>query len=242
VEVLRKAERDRGLVEVAEAGPDLPYRLWGGPFPEGVKAGYTTAALAGDVASDMRCVAEGVGGAAGIASMKQVHGRDVRTVDAPGVYRCDGIFSRLRSLALVVRTADCLPLVFHSARESVSGVVHMGWRSAEAGILENTGYDLSRFSCVAGPGLRRCCYSVGEDFAARARIGAFVRKSGGSYFFDPIAFVASELERLGLPRGAFFDAGICSHCSGPGLHSHRRTLTPHRTLSFIIDQGGDEDA
>jgi copper oxidase (laccase) domain-containing protein len=244
MEVLRQGQGSRGLgeIEIAYRGTGGLYYLWGRPFPARVCAGFTSASLEGSPWLDMPRVMAGIGVRAGIASMRQVHGSEVRTVGGPGTYQCDGIFSRSGSLALVVRTADCLPLVFYSAGESVSGVVHMGWRSADSGILQNTGFDLSSFVCVAGPGLRRCCYKVGEDFSRRNRIGPFVERRGGSHFFDPIAFSKAELQRCGLPAGAFYDSGICSLCSDRTLHSYRRTGSSHRTLTFIICGGGSRDA
>lgn len=238
--MLRKVERPRGLSRVETVKRDRlgRYYLWGAPLGRAC-GGFSSAALEGNVPLEMPSVTASFGRAAPLAWMRQVHGPDVKVVSGPGHYQCDGIFTRSPGLALVVRTADCLPLVFHSDSERSSGVVHMGWRSAESGILENMGVDISSFACVAGPGLRRCCYEVGPDFASRQRIGAYVERRGGKYFFDPIRFAADELARMGLPEGAFYDTGICSFCSDLRLHSYRRNGTSHRTLSFIVDEGGD---
>jgi YfiH family protein len=208
--------------------------IWEDVFPVSVIAGFTSPALKGDVPSEMPQVLASLGKGSKLAYMKQVHGPDVQLIEEPGVYECDGLFTRESDLALVVRTADCLPLIFYSEKTRAVGVVHMGWRSAAAGILEHIPFDLSSFTCVAGVGLRPCCYRVGDDFLENGRMKASVTRRQNSYYFDPIDIVRRSLVRNGLREGNFFDAGDCSFCSGEKFHSHRRTGTTDRTLSFIV--------
>jgi YfiH family protein len=208
--------------------------IWEDVFPVSVIAGFTSGALKGDVPSEMPQVLSSLGKGSKLAFMKQIHGPDVKLIEEPGVYECDGLFTMKSDLALVVRTADCLPLVFYSEKRRAVGVVHMGWRSAAAGILEYIPFDLASFICVAGAGLRACCYQVGDDFLENPRMKTFVTRRQKSYYFDPIDFARRGLVRNGLRESNFFDAGDCSFCSGEGFHSHRRTGTTDRTLSFIV--------
>ncbi len=208
--------------------------IWEDVFPVSVIAGFTSPAIKGDVPSDIPQVLASLGKDAKLAHMKQVHGPDVKMIESPGVYECDGLFTRESDLALIVRTADCLPLVFYSEKARAVGVVHMGWRSAAAGILEYIPFDLSSFTCVAGVGLRSCCYRVGDDFMENLRMKRFVTRRENSYYFDPIDFARRSLIRNGLRESNFFDAGDCSFCSGEEFHSHRRTGAADRTLSFIV--------
>lgn len=208
--------------------------IWEDVFPVFVIAGFTSGALKGDVQSEMPQVLNSLGKNSELAYMKQIHGPDVKLIEDPGVYECDGLFTRKSDLALVVRTADCLPLVFYSEKTRAVGVVHMGWRSAAAGILEYIPFELSSFICVAGVGLRACCYRVGDDFLENDRMKRFVTRRQKNYYFDPIDFARRSLVRNGLRESNFFDAGDCSFCSGEEFHSHRRTGATDRTLSFIV--------
>jgi copper oxidase (laccase) domain-containing protein len=166
--------------------------------------------------------------------MDQVHGAEVRTVESGGRYECDGIFTGLPELALVVRTADCLPLIFFSESKRVAGAVHMGWRSAAAGIIGNIPFDLSSFVCIAGVGLRSCCFRVSGDFLGQERTLPFTVRRGDASYFDPVEFARRSLIGRGLKQDCFYDAGICSYCSREGFHSHRKDGTADRTLSFIV--------
>ena len=170
----------------------------------------------------------------GISYMKQVHGADIKFIDKPGEYACDGIFTACDNMALVVKTADCMPILFHSEKEGLSGALHMGWRSAKDGILDNIAFDLSSFTVVAGVGMRRCCYRVGEEFLGHVRLKPFVNKKGDSYYFDPAGFLRHSLIRKGMKEENFIDHNTCSHCSEGGFFSHRKTATKNRTLSFVI--------
>jgi len=168
------------------------------------------------------------------AWMEQPHGAAVKEVSFPGVYKCDGLFTKSENLALIVRTADCMPIIFYSKEEGVIGVVHMGWRSADAGILDNIGYDLSSFTVIAGAGMRICCYKVGKEFLAYPEMKHFIENRAGKHYFDPIGFILEKLSRKGLKKANFIDMNICSYCSGNDFFSYRNTKTTNRTLSFVM--------
>lgn len=202
-------------------------------FPDHVAAGFTKPILKGDPANDTAKALSFRGEKFKVAWMKQVHGADIKVIDDPGLYVCDGIFTKSRGLALVVKTADCMPLIFHSEQEDIIGVVHMGWRSAKDGILGNIPYDLSLFRVAAGAGMRRCCYEVGGEFLEYANIRPYVVSQNDKYYFDALAFAKASLISKGLKEANFLDMGICSYCSKYGFFSNRKTATPDRTLTFI---------
>ena len=206
--------------------------IWSaGTGPEFI-TGFTKAHLPGDTGPDIKKALAFTGADLGVGYMKQRHGAAVLEIDSPGRYISDGIFTRSSGLALVVRTADCLPLVFYSSREKAVGAVHMGWRSARAGIIEHIGFDLTSFSCIAGVGMRKCCYKVGMEFLDYGPLAPFIEKREGALYFDPVTFARSNLISRGLRAENFFDHGECSFCSERGFHSYRRTNTGYRTLSF----------
>jgi copper oxidase (laccase) domain-containing protein len=209
--------------------------LFDASLPRNVVAGFTKPHVKGrpQTQEDALTALAFTGRALKIAYMDQVHGSDVKIVDTPAKHVCDGIFTQARDLALVVKTADCLPLLFHSEKENVIGAVHMGWRSAKDGILDNIPYDLASFRVIAGIGLRRCCYQVGDDFLAHERFVPHLERRSNRCYFDPVAFAKKSLAARGLAAGNFIDLDICSSCSQISFPSHRKTGTPDRTLNFI---------
>ncbi len=203
-----------------------------GVFLEQITAGFTKDSLEGNVLHDIKEIISP--GKPGIAYMKQVHGSKINIVDESGEYEGDGIFSKEKGLILVVRTADCLPLLFYSPKLNMIGAVHMGWRSAREGILNNINFDLSSFTVFAGPSLRKCCYEVGEEFKGYDKIREYLEERSGKIYLDPIRFARESLHRKGLKKGSFIDAEICSFCSDARVFSYRKTHTTSRTLSFIV--------
>src|SRR5689334_4541442 len=72
---------------------------------------------------------------AAVVSLNQVHGRDVIVVDAavPSERpRADAMVSDAPEVALVVRAADCVPLLMGDRRTGAVGAVHAGWRGTAA--------------------------------------------------------------------------------------------------------------
>ncbi|MGL5811138.1 MAG: laccase domain-containing protein, partial [Nocardioides sp.] len=59
--------------------------------------------------------------------MEQVHGADVEVVSGPGERpRADGIVTLRAEIALVVRAADCVPVLLADPGRGVIGAAHAG--------------------------------------------------------------------------------------------------------------------
>ncbi|MBN3040536.1 MAG: polyphenol oxidase family protein [Candidatus Omnitrophica bacterium] len=202
-------------------------------FDSSVIAGYSKPKLAGTLPDDFYKAFSCSHRDFSLSYMKQLHSDKVHVVGNPGEYSGDGLFTSAKKHFLVVKTADCLPLFFFSKRLSVAGVVHMGWRSAAGGILENIPYDLSTFKVVAGVGMRCCCYEVGKELEQCIRIKPYLKSNGERIYFDPIAFVCDSLARRGMPRDNFLDLDYCTVCHRDNFLSFRKTATSKRMLSFI---------
>ena len=77
-----------------------------------------------------------------VATMYQTHSSEIAFADSNISYKCDGIYTNKIKLPLVVKTADCVPLLMES-RKGVSAI-HAGWRGLEKSIFEK--YLLEKFS------------------------------------------------------------------------------------------------
>ncbi len=197
-----------------------------------VVAGFTKASISGRLPSGFQALLSYMGRRADFCYMNQKHLPIISLADEPGAYDADGLFSEKKSIFLVVKTADCLPILL-AGRNRRAGIIHMGWRSAKKGILKNIPFDLSGFQAFAGVGLRRCCYRVGDEFLEYPEFSFCLKKSPQGLFFDPVKFAKINLVNLGMEEDNFFDLGICSLCSQGPFFSWRRDQTANRTLSFI---------
>lgn len=111
----------------------------------------------------------------------QVHGGTVAVVGAGDAGRvidgADGLATADRGVALIVRVADCVPLLLADPRRHAVAAVHAGWRGVAAGIAaEVVRVMAERFGCrhtdlrvAIGPCIGPCHYEVDEPVLARLR-------------------------------------------------------------------------
>jgi hypothetical protein len=164
----------------------------------------------------------------------QVHGRRVVTVEerpAEGetvdAGSCDALVTRLAGVALVVQTADCVPVLL--VVSDAIGAVHAGWRGAAANVagaamesLLALTEDPGSVRAWLGPAIGPCCYEVGGEVAGQFA-AEFVRPSGdGRPRLDLPAVVRSQLEAAGVRPGNIVVGAACTRCGGERFASWRR--------------------
>lgn len=168
---------------------------------------------------------------------RQIHGRALASL-APEqgdvfrgttcVGRCDGLLTAEPGVALVVWTADCVPVLL--ASDVAVAAVHAGWRGAAAGIVPAAvrrlelehGVRPDRLEVVLGPAVETCHYPVGPEVvaalaAAGVPRGAWERAGR----VDVRSYLAAQLAQLGVAPEQVRRVGGCTACS-PELASYRR--------------------
>lgn len=136
-------------------------------------------------------------------------------------------------VALVVLTADCLPIVLYDPVNHAVAAVHAGWKGSVAGIaaqaleslIQNVGTQPSDILVFFGPAAKVCCYEVQQDFCELVKnnqlaCAALIKRSDKTYF-DKVLFNKSLLVSLGVkPENINEQYNLCTICT-PGFHSHR---------------------
>ncbi len=178
--------------------------------------------------------------------LRQVHGGHVVVVTRPGEHRgaeADGAVTASPGAVLMVRTADCGPVVLTSDR--VVGVAHAGWRGLAAGVVERTleamvglGAQPNAIVARVGPLIRSRCYEFGaQDLAALARtLGEQVRAetAWGAPALDTAAAITTVLHRAGVER--VLDSATCTACS-PRHFSYRARGEAGRQAALVWLEG-----
>lgn len=146
--------------------------------------------------------------------MNQVHGSRLAFVDregGPGVVmaKTDGLWTDRQGVMLVVKTADCAPLLLWSEHAGVVAVLHCGWKGFKNGLIETFGQlcrdrklDVSSFSAFIGPHLRREQFEVRQDFVDQlppSRRRYLVRQEGG-YRYDLTGGIVQTLQAAGISQ------------------------------------------
>ena len=127
-------------------------------------------------------ILESVGFQNQVATMDQTHSSEIEFADSCISYKCDGIYTDKIKLPLVVKTADCVPILM----ESIKGVsaTHAGWRGLEMSIFEKSIaiHDISSLKISIGPHARKCCYEVGVEFLEK--FNKSINKVEDKYYLD----------------------------------------------------------
>lgn len=164
------------------------------------------------------------------ARLTQVHGDEVLVVDAPmglgEVPTGDALVTTTRGLGLMVRVADCVPVVMADAAAGVIGAVHSGRPGTALDITTRTVETMRRHGAAdlvawIGPHVCGSCYEVPESL--REQVSAlvpetFAETSWGTPSLDLGAGVRAQLERAGVE---VVDVGGCTR-EESSLHSYRR--------------------
>ncbi|MHB1295377.1 MAG: peptidoglycan editing factor PgeF [Anaerolineae bacterium] len=146
---------------------------------------------------------------------------DALLTDAPGV-------------ALLLRFADCVPVLFHDAERGVVGITHAGWQGTAQRIAAKTAQAMmARYGCrpeslqaAIGPSIGPCCFEVGPEVveAIRASVpeaawGGVLHEEAERPHVDLWQANVCQLQEMGLQRIEV--AGLCTQCHRDAFYSHR---------------------
>lgn len=200
-----------------------------------------------------------------VVRARQMHGDGILQVDEaldgrPGFPRClveeetgyDALITRLAGRALVVSTADCLPILIHDQVRGAVAAVHAGWRgtaqrvAGKALLAMRTAYGTDPADCRAaiGPGIRGCCFEVdGPVMEAMARAlpdweAHATPNRPGHCLLDLGKINRAILEQAGVPTDQVEDTELCTACRSDLFFSHRAEKgRTGRMMNFILLKG-----
>lgn len=191
-----------------------------------------------------------------VVGSPQIHSTEIRVVtpenggegitrDVP--YPCDGFVTEHKGVSLIVRVADCAPVLLKGTRADgslVVGAVHAGWRGAAAGIAPKAArmlFEMGAETVVAaiGPSIGSCCYRVGEDMRdsvaalqGREFANRHITERDGALYAN-VAGISEELMReVGVSEIDVLDE--CTNCKSWLYHSHRATGGVRGTMAAVI--------
>ena len=238
--LLLHPERSEGLAPHAEVQHAIFTRLGG--QSQGAFRSLNVGSLVGDDPAVVHANHELIWAslslqAAAAVTARQVHGARVGVVGRSDggsvVPSTDALISAEPGVALLLRFADCVPLVLYDPRRQAIGLAHAGWRGTVAGVVPNTVAALqSAFGCHpadliagVGPAIGPCCYEVGPDVVAEVE-GVFGKGTAllsaqpdRAVHLDLPAAVHRQLQLCGLVQ--IEHSGLCTSCRTDEFFSHR---------------------
>ena len=140
--------------------------------------GFTAEDTREAVLMNRRLLAEAVSGekATPLIALRQFHSNLLSVASSADAgrdraRRADGLMTAEPGLLLAIQTADCIPILVADRRQRVVAAFHAGWRGTVRRIVElgigrmraEFGSQPKDLMAAIGPGIRACCYAVGEE-------------------------------------------------------------------------------
>jgi YfiH family protein len=206
-------------------------------------------------------------GASSSVGLTQVHGNAVVVVkrgDPPPVDRpeADILISDDPTRAIIVRAADCVPLLMADRASGAVAAVHAGWRGTAASaaraalhaLQDHFGVHPANVVAAIGPSIAPCCYEVGTEL-----VDAFAAAGHERYLIDRW-FIArpprrgsrerpklrldvaganrDQLILAGVPEAQIHMAGLCTAMNLDVLTSFRVEKEKAGRLAGVIRATG----
>jgi hypothetical protein len=162
--------------------------------------------------------------------MHQVHGGEVVVVDdlpASGPSECDAMVATVPGVALLVRAADCVPVLLGDPLAGVAAAVHCGRGGLTAGVVPAAvarmrGVGADQITAWLGPHVCGACYEVPDGM--RSEVASAVPEAWSVTSWDTPALdlgagVRTQLASAGVDT--IHETGGCTR-EDPDFPSHRR--------------------
>ncbi|MEJ2208419.1 MAG: peptidoglycan editing factor PgeF [Anaerolineae bacterium] len=172
-----------------------------------------------------------------VVTARQVHGNRVALVDGRQagsvVPNTDGLVTATPGLGLLLRFADCQPVLLYDPEHHALALAHAGWRGVAQGIVRRAveamqdafGSRPAALLAGLGPAIGPCHYAVGHEVAAAMGYvlpdwqAAMELEGEDHWRLDLSAANAQLLAAAGVTH--IEQAGMCTACHNDEFFSHR---------------------
>jgi len=144
----------------------------------------------------------------------------------------DALVTAMPDVPLLMRFADCTPILLFDPVRRAIGMAHAGWRGVVAGCAGAAVRTMTeRLGCAPpdiwagiGPTIGPCCYEVGSEVAEAVAAACpsgteVVHRVNGRVHLDLPAGVAAQLRAAGVDQVE--NADLCTACCVNEFFSHR---------------------
>ncbi len=171
-----------------------------------------------------------------LVSPHQVHAAHVaRVTRAEGgliIPATDALITDDPEIALLLRFADCAPVVFYDEEHHVAGLAHAGWRGVVERVVpatltamrETFGTRPTRVWAGIGPCIGVERYQVGAEIVAAVAASApgdvtIAQRRNGSWYLDLAAAIRAQLQACNVTN--IEASGLCTASNTEEWYSHR---------------------
>lgn len=182
--------------------------------------------------------------------LDQIHSDFIHSIDRipKKNLKGDAMVTDIPYILLIIKTADCLPVLIVNESPRAIAAVHCGWRGTRKRVIQRAiqrmrdhyGCHPSSLLAALGPCIGSECYEVGENvpksFKEEGHSADFFRKHPlrkGKHLFDLRKANVSQMVSFGIKKNNIFSIDICTHCRKDLASFRRDKNKTGRVLSFI---------
>jgi len=174
----------------------------------------------------------------GVYDTYQVHSNEIVVTDRPlgmneSHIKADGIITNKPGVTLMMRFADCVPIILFDPVRYAIGIVHAGWigtvnkivAKAVTQMKESYGTIPGDIMAAIGPSIGACHYPVGTELIEKVQIRfgdeaeEIISHINGKFHLDLWEANHHILNEIGVVNVEI--AGICTSCDLDNWYSHR---------------------
>lgn len=179
--------------------------------------------------------------------LTQIHSTITNIVDNNYINKTEGdaLITNKVNTPLVIKTADCIPILLYDKENKVAAVIHSGWKGTLNNIVINTlnimidKYNSKKenISAYLYPSIRKCHFEVESDvynmFKQKiTNIDKYSTKKGIKYYIDLQQIVIDNLKDNNITN--IYDSNICTYCHHDIYHSYRYNHTDKRNYLLVM--------
>ena len=170
--------------------------------------------------------------------MEQVHGDKISFVSEKNlgivIPDADGLVSSKSGVFLMVKSADCVPVLFFDKNKKIFGIVHAGWKGAYKEIVKIMVSEMVAKGSIPldiivgiGPSIRVCCYNINKEREDMFKNKftkwqeKILEKRSNQIFLDSQALIKLQLKECGILNANIKDCMICTK-DNLDFYSYRR--------------------
>ena len=155
---------------------------------------------------------------------------------------CDGVWTQEKNIALSIKTADCMAVVFKHKTKNIIANLHAGWRGVANKIvtefLKNFSPEINNdFEVYFSPSLLSCCCEFTNPYTETPEFfhEHITEKNIDSktlYFVNLQEIIKKELIENSISPDNIFFTDVCTKCTNT-FWSHR-CKEKERNVSYVV--------
>ncbi len=179
--------------------------------------------------------------------LEQIHSNIINIVDNnyQNKTKGDALITNKPNTPLVIRTADCIPILLYDKVNKVIALVHSGWKGTLNNIVIDTlNIMIEKYHSKKGdisvylyPAIRKCHFEVEIDVYNQFKnkinnIEKYTTRKGIKYYIDLEHLVIDNLKQNNIKE--IYDSKICTYCNHDKYHSYRYNHTNKRNYLLVM--------